>query len=92
MESRENNKNSGENPSSQGSPVFSPANTVAIYTVLRVLIKMRDSLGLEAMHEYMAKYLSIMEAYNPKMQEAVSKALTVINVEKIYVDAMQEKI
>ena len=62
----------------------SPINMVAIYTVLTILVKMQNSLGLEAMIEYIAKYLSTIERHHPEMKKAVAQALTLMSVEKIY--------
>ena len=64
--------------------LYAPKNTIAIYTVLRSLLKMRKVLGLEAMLEYVGKYLEIIEKSNPVIKSAVEKALTMISVEKMY--------
>ena len=44
--------------------------SVATYTVLCILKKMRDQMGLEAMIEYLEKYLETIETYNPKLKMA----------------------
>jgi len=69
--------------------LFSAENTIAIYTVLRTLIKMKGVLGLEAMLEYIQKYLSMIESVNPELKCAVSKALDYIDVRKIYRNAQE---
>ena len=63
-------------------------NTIAIYTVLSILVKMKNSLGLEAALEYIDKYLSTIEKHNPKIKAATSLAIKFISVEKIYKEAM----
>ena len=65
----------------------SPNNTVAIYTVLTILVKMKNSLGLEAMLEYIGNYLSAIEKTQPDIKLAVAKALTLMSIEKIYREA-----
>ncbi|HOW36582.1 MAG TPA: hypothetical protein PL155_09265 [Candidatus Omnitrophota bacterium] len=64
--------------------IFSRDSIVAVYTVLCVLMEMRLRLGLEAMLEYLEKYVSIIGAHNPQMKNAVTTALKNINVDKIY--------
>ena len=65
------------------------SNSVAVYTVLSILRKMKTELGFEAMLEYMDKYLLIIEQSNPPLRKAVEKALSIVKVEKIYEDAMK---
>ena len=67
---------------------LSNSNIIAIYTILSILLKMRDQLGLEAMLEYVQNYLRILETHNPRFKMAVSKAITLINVEKVYKDGV----
>lgn len=81
--------NSGNIPIQKN--IFShPANSVAIYTVLSVLLRMRERLGLEAMTEYIQFYLQIVEKNNPEIKMAVQKALTMVDVRRIYEDALNE--
>ena len=61
-----------------------PQNTVAIYTVLCILRKMRDQLGLKAMLEYSESYLQIIERHNPGFKSAVTQAVDLLNMEKMY--------
>ncbi len=63
-------------------------NTVAIYTILSILIRMQQTLGLEAMLEYIKEYLSMIEQRNPQIKEAVEKALKLMSVEKMYREAV----
>jgi hypothetical protein len=68
--------------------LLAPDSTVAIYTVLTILLRMRNALGLEAMLEYIATYCSIIEKNNPRFKMAVKQALTLISIEKLYRDAI----
>ena len=68
-----------------------PTQSIPVYTVLKILIKMKQQLGLEVMLDYMDYYLKIIETHNPDIKEAVEKALTMINVEKIYKEAKECK-
>lgn len=67
---------------------LSTGNTIAIYTVFCVLLRMREKLGLEAMLEYVAAYLKMIERRNPKVKTAVGQALQLTEVEKIYDDTV----
>ena len=68
----------------------SPQNIIIIYTSLSLILKMRSVLGLEAMLEYLEKHLSLLEKYNPDLKGAVARALELINVKKIYNEAMEQ--
>ena len=68
-----------------------PTQSIPVYTVLKILIKMKQQLGLEVMLDYMDYYLKIIETHNPDIKEAVEKALMMINVEKIYKEAKECK-
>jgi len=90
MTFNEDSHKSGGEPMKRAPDIFSsPDNIIAIYTVLSVLLKMRSVLGLEAMIDYIEKYLRSIEVYNPEMRQAVNSALKLINVKKIYDDAMR---
>ena len=69
----------------------SPRNSISIYTVLSILLRMKDQLGLEAMLEYVQNYLKIINDHNPELKPAVERALNLMSVEKIYKDAMKCK-
>ena len=89
-------KNQPESNNNAGFPhshpeVFPQEHIIPIYIGLSVLNKMKLELGLEAMLEYMNKYLQIVDEYNPKLQYAVSQALKMISVEKIYHEATHDK-
>ena len=64
------------------------ANSIAVYTVLCILRSMRKQLCLEAMLEYMEEYLVTIERNNPMLKDAVSKAISMVSVKRIYKDAM----
>ena len=66
---------------------FSRSNTIVIYIVLAILLRMKSQLGLEAMLIYMGKYQTLIEQHNPRFKLAVNQALSMMNVEKIYNDA-----
>ena len=67
-----------------------PDNLIATYTVLNVLLKMRKTLGLEAMMDYIDKYLETIEGSNPEMKRAIALALTFVDVRDIYEEAMRK--
>ena len=67
---------------------ISGRDAVAVYTVLSILVKMEHTLGLEAMLEYIETYLCVIEQHNPHLKYAVSRALQMISVEKIYKEAV----
>jgi len=73
-------------------PLFNPGSLVTIYTALQILLAIRRHLGLEAMLEYMTKYSELVEKNNPRLKSAVTQALAVMSVEKIYGDAIREEI
>ena len=70
-------------------PLFKPNSLVTVYTVFRILLTMRVQLGLEAMLEYLERSSKLLEHENPRLKEAVTQALTFMNVEKIYKDAVK---
>ncbi len=67
-------------------PIFLKNNAVALYTVLAILLQIKSKVGLEAMLEYIEHYQKLIERYNPDFKEAVSGALELIDVEKMYRD------
>ena len=70
--------------------LFRASNIVVIYTALRILSVMRKQLGLEVMLEYHQKYLQAVEEKNPMLKHVVGRALSLINVEKIYKESLQD--
>lgn len=64
------------------------AQAIAIYTVLSILARMKSELGMEAMLEYMDRYVAAIGKHNPRLKGAVRKAVSLINVQKIYVDGV----
>ena len=88
------NDESSDDPPSISSPhpstpVFLKDNTVAIYTILTVLLKMKSTLGMEAMLEYIVHYSAMIERHNPVFKDAVQHALSLMSVEKMYRDGTQ---
>ena len=71
--------------------IFSGKNMVVIYTMLSILVLMKKELGLEAMLEYMDEYLRVVGEGNPKVRFAVRRALAMMNVGKMYYDAIHTK-
>ena len=67
---------------------FNTENTVVIYTVLSILLKMKRTLGLEAALDYVDRYLLAIERDNPQIRSAVAQALVLIDVNKIYQKAI----
>lgn len=65
------------------------ANSISIYTVLCILRRMKREVGLEAMLEYLDKYLGAIETHNPQLKQAVAKALGLMSVERMYREAMK---
>ncbi len=61
---------------------------IAVYTVFCLLRSMRKQLCLEAMLEYMEEYVQTVERGSPPLKESVLKALSKINIKKMYKDAM----
>ena len=70
--------------------MLSNGNIIAVYTILCILLKMRRTLGLEAMLDYVQAYQSIIESSNPDLKSAVKRAVQMVNVKKIYNDAVKE--
>ena len=70
-------------------PFKDAESAISLYALLSVFRRMRNQLGLEVMLEYMDFYHTRIEKHNPQFQQAVGKALELINVEKIYEDAMR---
>lgn len=90
MDTNERSESSAKIPRQPFSNMFtSSANSIAVYTVLCILRRMKREVGLEAMLEYLDKYLGTIETHNPQLKQAVAKALGIMNVEKMYREAMK---
>ena len=61
---------------------------IAVYTALSILVLMRKELGLEAMVDYMESYRRIFEVTYPSVKIAVKKAVNLVDVIKLYNEAM----
>jgi len=77
-------KKSSESQPHTPSLLFPPEHSTAFYTFLSILLKMKQELGLEAMLEYMEKYLRTIDSHNPNIANVVGKALNSIPVEVIF--------
>lgn len=67
-----------------------PENSVAIYTMLTILSRMRAELGLEAMLDYMDSYRVAIEESNPKFKSAVCEAIGLVSMERLYRKAVKK--
>lgn len=67
----------------------SSGNTLAIYTVARILMRMRREVGLEAMLEYIAAYIRTIDAHNAPLTKAADQAVAHLNIEKVYQDGIR---
>lgn len=59
-------------------------NQMVIYIASRILWAMKEQLGLEAMLEYLAKYIEMVNTHNPIVKEAVTQAVQLMDVKKMY--------
>ena len=75
-------------PAADNNIFFSPRSIVTLYTSLRILLVMRKKLGLEAMLEYLDKYVENLEKDNVQMKRAVTRALLFIDTKKLYEKTM----
>ena len=73
-------------PASGDKLTVAPRNSVIVYTMACILSRMRDTLGLEAMVEYIDGYRRAIEKHNPLMRSAVEKVLRSVNIQKLYTD------
>ena len=90
MNSNERSESNAKTPRQPFPNIFtSSANSIAIYTVLCILRRMKREVGLEAMLEYLDKYLETTETHNARLKLAVAKALWMMSVEKMYREAMK---
>ncbi|MDO8580126.1 MAG: hypothetical protein Q7S13_01435 [Candidatus Omnitrophota bacterium] len=67
---------------------MSSSNTIAVFTVLNILLRMKNQLGLEAMMEYLDSYVKMIGQSNPGVQVAVNRAVGLLSMEKLYKDAL----
>ena len=71
------------------SPAGTTSNTLAVYTVLKTLRKMKQELGLEAMLQYADRYAGNLELHNPRLKYAVAVALEFVDVKKTYSKSLE---
>lgn len=79
------------NSPNRNTPLFLKDNAVAIYTLLAILLKIKNTMGLEAMLEYIEHYQKLIERYNPEFKVAVKAALALMSVEKMYRDITENE-
>jgi hypothetical protein len=72
-------------------PIFLKNNAVAIYTLLAILLKVKNTMGLEAMLEYIEHYQNLIERHNPDFKDAVRAALAMMPIEKMYRDMTENE-
>ena len=82
---------SSQLPTPKSNELFNGGQTVAIFTVLSILTKMKECLGLEAMLEYIDTYLDQTTRRDPGIKIAVAKALNMMSIEKIYQEAISSR-
>ncbi|MFP4473896.1 MAG: hypothetical protein ACLFPX_08570 [Candidatus Omnitrophota bacterium] len=66
-------------------------NFVPIYTALRIFDRMRRQLGLEAALEYLDAYLRMIDRSHPLIKRTVTQVLEVMDVERMYTQAVLDK-
>lgn len=57
-------------------PGFPPDHMMAFYTLIAILLKMRNEQGLEAMLDYMTAFKAAIDSHNPQLSQAVTQSLT----------------
>lgn len=90
MNPNERSESNAKIPRQLFSNIFTNSNnSIAIYTVLCILRRMKREVGLEAMLEYLDKYLGTIETHNPQLKQAVAEALGMMDVTRLYKEAMK---
>lgn len=84
-------KNLPDISSQNSTPHFFNNNAVAIYTLLVILTRIKNTMGLEAMLEYIDSYKIMIERHNQDFRDAVAEALTLMSVEKMYKDIKKDE-
>jgi len=64
---------------------------VILFTGTAVLLKMKQTLGLEAMLEYMEEFFRDYKARHPLVQEAVKLAVSQVSVRTLYREAVNRE-
>lgn len=59
-----------------------------LFLGLVVLLSMKRHLGLEAMVEYMERYVRIMREANPRAHDELTQALSLLRVKEIHAELM----
>lgn len=84
-------KNLPDISAQNSTPHLFKKNAVAIYTLLVILTRIKNTMGLEAMLEYIEHYKILIERHNPEFRDAVAEALTLMSVEKMYRDIKKDE-
>jgi len=72
-----------------GKIIFARGDLIAIYTILRILHKMKKTLGLEVMLEYIDYYIGALEKANKELRSVTTQVLEIMDVGKIYQEVKQ---
>jgi len=64
--------------------LFNKTELIAVYTMMKVLSRMRAELGLEACLEYMDKFITKIGGNSSNLNKAVEYILRNIDIENIY--------
>ena len=63
--------------------------TVAIYTTLRIIERMKKEIGLEVTLEYLEHYIAEVERNIPPIKKTTDYILQFINIRKIFQELME---
>ncbi len=66
-----------------------PDNTIAIYTASCVLRRIGERFGPQGMDRYLKSYIQVVDQREPKLRAAVDQAVSMMNIEKMYYDAVK---
>lgn len=75
-------------PKQEFTPLYSTANLIVVYIVLFLLTKMRAELGLEAMLDYMRRYMEKLETSQPDLKSHIHRTLRDVDIEKMYKETL----
>lgn len=76
-------------PGSEKATVSS-SHYLSIYVIFSILLKIRKQIGLEAMLEYIRKYMEKFEKHYPRKQSLVKQQIHKVDVIKMYQDGMEQ--
>ena len=61
-------------------------NSVSVYIGLKILLRMRAVFGLEAMLQYMERYVRTTSQHCPELAEKTDQALKQVQIENLFLD------